>query len=108
TVLRGVAHPLYRKAIERYLAALEALAVGGIGEFRYETRVAQRAHREADALTRQLARYLDQIEQKQVPAGSNRVSKHLKLLGAPLEAGLLRRDPISEYLDRFDRRFPLP
>lgn len=102
-VLLGVAHPLYRTAITHYLAALEALAAEQTGRFRYETQRAQRAHRNADERSRQIREYLDRVEQQRGSSEPGGIRQQLKLLETVRELDVLRRDPISVYLDQFDR-----
>lgn len=101
--LRGVAHPLYVRVIDHYIAAIECLLRQQAGRFRYETKLAEREQAAAKQRSAQLREYIDQMERRYAPADEESVRRQLQLLGATHEADLLRRDPISDYLNKFDR-----
>jgi len=101
--LRGTAHPLYRDAIDRYIAALECLSAGQVSRFQHETKLARRAHAAADEQVRKISAYVDQVERVHTPPDRAAVWRQLKLFEMIQETNILRRDPISDYLDKFDR-----
>jgi hypothetical protein len=101
--LRGTAHPLYREAIDRYIAALQCLSTRQASRFQHETKLARRAPDAADGQSRKFSEYVDRIERAHTPADRTAVDRQLKLFEAMQETGVLRRDPISEYLDKFDK-----
>jgi len=101
--LRGTAHPLYRDAIDHYAVALQYLLAGSVSRFRHETRLAQRAHAAADEQTRKISEYVDQVERVYAPSNRAALQRAMNLLDATQEMNILRRDPISDYLDQFDR-----
>jgi hypothetical protein len=103
TALRAVAHPSYRDAIAHYMAALGCLATRQPGRFQREAKLAQRAHTKADEETRKISAYLDNVEALHAPRDRNAVSRQLALFETIQETGVLRRDPISNYLDKFDK-----
>ncbi|MBM3859676.1 MAG: hypothetical protein FJ395_08510 [Verrucomicrobia bacterium] len=101
--LRATAHPSYRDTIERYVRALEHLRSRHVSRFQRDAKLAERAHRAADELTRHVSDYLDGVEEKRAPLERDSVRQQLRLLGVLQEMNILRRDPISDYLDKFDR-----
>jgi len=101
--LRGVAHPSYCEAIDRYIAALQCLTARQVSRFQHETKRAQRAHAAADDQSRKVSAYVDQVERVHAPPDRAAVWRQLKLFEAIQETNILRRDPISDYLDKFDR-----
>lgn len=101
--LRGMAHPSYSEAIDRYIAALECLTPRQVSRFPNETKRAQRAHAAADEQTRKLSAYVDQVERTHTPPDRAAVRQQLKVFQVIQETNILRRDPISDYVDKFDR-----
>ncbi len=101
--LRGTAHPLYRDAIDHYIAALECLSTDQVRRFQHETTRARRAHTTADDQARKISEYVDQIERVHTPPDRAAVWRQLKLLDAMQELNVIRRDPISDYLNKFDK-----
>jgi hypothetical protein len=101
--LRGMAHPLYRDAIDHYLAALECLSARQASRFQHGTKLALRAHQAADEQSRNLSEYVDRVERIHAPTDQGAVRQQLRLFEAIQETNILRRDPISDYLDKFDR-----
>lgn len=103
SALHGVAHPFYRAALERYSQALQYLLQRQTNRFRHETKLAQREHAAADEQAKKIREYVDQMERIHAPPSVATVSEQLKLLDALQEMELLRRDPIGDYLDKFDK-----
>lgn len=101
--LRGVAHPVYQPVIDRYLAGLRWLAEHKISRGRSEITKAEKLRASADRQARAIHDYMDQAERAYAPADTGSVGQQLRLLSESEELDLLRRDPISDYLDKFDR-----
>jgi len=101
--LRGIAHPSYLKAIDHYIAALEQLQAGRVSRFQYETRQAQRAYAAADQQSRQIAEYVRRVERVYSPPDPEELRRPMRLLETIQEMNVLRRDPIRDYLDQFDK-----
>ena len=101
--VRNMAHPSYRGAVEHYIAALQYLLQGNANRFRRETKLAERQYAAADEQSHKISRYVDQIERVHTPPDRAAVWRQLKLFEAIQETNILRRDPIGDYLDKFDR-----
>ena len=101
--LRGIAHPFYRNTIAHYIAALESLLAGQLGRYQHETTLARRDHATADQQTKDFNAYLDNIERERTPPDRAALWRQMKLFDTTHELQILRRDPLTEYIDRFSR-----
>lgn len=102
--LRVVALPAYREVIAQYDEALRWLAEGHRVRFRRALGRAEQRRAELSANYRALAEYLDHVEWQMAPnefAGGLRGA--LQIVEELDRIQRQRRNPISEYLDRWDQ-----
>ena len=99
--LRGRAHPLYRPVIAAYMEACAQLLDSKINRFRRATREADRLSDQADQRSRQIQETLDRIERAYAPAGTNAFQDFFRTLDRLEKFEQQRRNPISDYLDKF-------
>jgi hypothetical protein len=101
--LRGEAHPLYRPVIDHYLDALGWLRRQSTVRFRRELRKAEAARIAAEKQSRAIAAYMDQAERVYAPDDFSRIfTGYFQTLDQFQKLEDERRNPISDYLDKFD------
>lgn len=98
------AHPLYRLALEQYLEAGHLLLAGKISRYRSAVRQAEKLRADADQLAKAISDALDHAEHAyQSPAATNTMQQYLETLKQAEKFEQQRRNPISDYLDKFDK-----
>jgi hypothetical protein len=102
--LHSQAHPFYLVVIRRYCEAMLCLRAQRVTRYRSLMVDAAALKRRADRHTLEVAVYMDQMEQKYNPTDPERVFQPLfKTLEEFQQMQQLRRNPINDYLDRFDQ-----
>ena len=102
--LRGQAHPFYEPAIDQYLEAINWLILRNTVRFRRTVMKAESAREEADRQTRATDAYLDEQERIHAPEEPSRMlTGYLSTLDHFQDLDQQRRNPIGDYLDKFDR-----
>ncbi len=99
--LRGRAHPLYRPVIAAYMEAGAQLLDSKINRFRRATREADWLSTQADQRSRKIQETLDRAERAYAPAGTNTFQDFFRTLDRLEKFEQQRRNPISDYLDKF-------
>ena len=103
-LLRSEAHPFYRSVIDGYAEAVALLMNGKISRYRRAVAAADRARAAADQTAKQITAYLDQEEQIHSQGEfTNLLSGYFQTLDQIQAAEKNRHDPISNYLDQFDK-----
>ncbi len=102
--LRSQAHPLYQAVIDDYIDAVGWLARQSTVRFRRGVRKAEAARLAAEKQSRAIAAYLDQAERVYAPGEFSRsFAGYFRTLDQFQKLEDERRNPISDYLDKFDR-----
>jgi hypothetical protein len=103
--LRGQAHPLYRPVIDRYIDALSWLMRQSTVRFRRGLRKAEAARLAAEKQSRAIAACMDQAERVYAPEEFTRIfTGYFRMLDQFQKLEGERRNPISDYLDEFERQ----
>jgi hypothetical protein len=102
-MLSRTAHPAYREVLGHYLAGLQLLAEHKVARGRSEITLAVKLQAAADRKSQQVRDYVDQAERIHTPYDDSNLREKIRLLLAADELELLRRDPISDYLNKFDK-----
>ena len=101
--LRGQAHPLYRPVIDDYIDAVSWLTRQSTVRFRRGVRKAEAARLAAEKQSRAIAAYMDQAERVYTPEEFSRgLAGYFRTLDQFQKLEDERRNPISDYLDKFD------
>ncbi len=97
--LQTQAHPTFREPIAAYVDALENLKQRGFKRYRKVAKIAEQLHQEAEQQTRDVAAYLNEIEEPN--AG---LALSLRGFFAPLpESGVGTPQTISTFLDKIEQ-----
>lgn len=98
-MLHSRAHPLYRETVATYITAFAALRQYQGFRYRSYLKRAQAQRIEADRYCREIDQYVTQVERQHGLADD----RALETVAAPPEPPGERRDPLSDYLDQFDK-----
>ncbi len=102
--LRSEAHPLYRPVIEAYIEAVNLLMVQKLSRFRRAMEAADRERATVDQRTKQIADVLDRAERVYASEDvSNQFAGYFQILDKIQSLDEKRHNPISDYLDKFDK-----
>jgi hypothetical protein len=101
--LHAYAHPMYRPVIARYTDAIEQLLQRKLNRFRRAAAEADRQRRATDQQLRRIQETLDRAERAWAAANPNEFESFFRALDRLRKFEQQRRNPISDYLDRFDR-----
>jgi len=102
--LRGEAHPFYQPAIGQYLEAVTWLLRRNTIRFRRTVAKAAAARDAAQRQMQETTAYLDEAERVYAPEDlSQMLTGYLTTLDRFQNLDQQRRNPISDYLDKFDR-----
>jgi hypothetical protein len=105
SMLRGRAHPVYHAAIDDYLEALRSLMRQSTVRFRRAVKRAEGERRAAEKQTKAIGAYMDQAERVYAPDDfSTVVTGYFRTLDQVQKLEDERRNPISDYLDKFERQ----
>ena len=102
--LRSQAHPLYQPVVDKYIDAATWLYRGSAVRFRRGVDNAEAAQAAVEKQSARIAAYMDQAERIYTPQELSKVlASYLQTLAQfqKIEDG--RRNPISDYLDKFDQ-----
>lgn len=103
TLLRSQGHPLYEPVMARYAEALNWLFKGNINRFRRAQRGASTARAQVDRWFDEINRHMDTVEQSELPGTSDNLFRgFFDALREFDDDEKHRRDPVGDYLDRFD------
>jgi hypothetical protein len=98
------AHPLYQPVIAEYLAAAEHLGAERVSRYRRAVQHAEKLRREADRQAAAIRAAMDHAERAyRGAATTNQWQRMLQPLEQSEKFQQQRRNPISDYLDQFDR-----
>jgi hypothetical protein len=101
--LYSQAHPFYLVVIRRYSEAMLCLRAQRVTRYRSLMADAAALKRRADRHTLEVAVYMDQMEQRYNPTDPEKAFQPLfKTLEEFQQIQQLRRNPINDYLDKFD------
>ncbi len=102
--LRSEAHPLYRPVVENYIEAIDLLMDEKLNRFKRAAAEANRARAAANQRSRRVADYLDRAERIYEPGDvTNSFADYFQTLDQIQSLEEKRHNPISDYLDRFDK-----
>jgi hypothetical protein len=102
--LRAQAHPMYRPVIGAYTDAILWLQRKNITRFRRVLARADKARRDVDARAAQIAAYLDEVERGRGFSETSELFRDwFRTLDEFEHLQQRRQNPISDYLDGFDR-----
>ncbi|HUJ10551.1 MAG TPA: hypothetical protein VL171_11050 [Verrucomicrobiae bacterium] len=102
--LRGQAHPFYEPVIDRYIEAVNWLLQQNTVRFRRSVAKAASAQAAAEQRTRATTAYLNAAERIYAPEElSNLLTGYENTLNQSQQFDRQRRNPISDYLDKFDQ-----
>lgn len=96
-------HPMYRSAISLYVEAAEQLAAEKLSRYRRAVKEADAQRAEVDRQMREINDALDHAERAYVGAGTNAFQGYFRTLEQAEKFEQQRRNPISDYLDQFDK-----
>jgi len=102
-VLRIYCHPLYLPVVEKYSEAIRQLLGQNITRFRRTSREADRLRKTIDQRVRQIQETMDRAEHAYTPVETNEFAGFFRTLEQLQQFEQQRRNPISDYLDHFDR-----
>ena len=100
--LRSVAHPLYVGAIDLRIQGMSELLGRNFSRYRRSSAAARKAQETADQQYRALTVYVDEVEARLLPAGTNLFQVYFRIFEESDAIRRVRVDPIRDYLDRFD------
>ncbi|MCG3149999.1 MAG: hypothetical protein PCFJNLEI_03466 [Verrucomicrobiae bacterium] len=97
-------HPMYREAITGYLEAAQHLAAEKLARYRRAIQRADKLRAEADRHTQAITIALDHAERAFSPGlATNTLQGYFQTLEQAEKFQQQRRNPISDYLDKFDK-----
>jgi hypothetical protein len=103
-MLRSEAHPFYRSVIDGYVEAVVLLMDEKLNRFRRAVAVAGRNRATVDQKARQITAYLNQEERIYSPEEfTGLFTGYFQTLDQIQAIEKNRHNPISDYLDQFDR-----
>lgn len=103
-MLRSQAHPFYRTVIDEYIRALILLMEEKLNQCRRTMAAAERSRVSAEELGQQITAYLDREERVYSPDDfANWAVGYFRTLNQIQALDSNRHDPISDYLDEFDK-----
>jgi hypothetical protein len=101
--LRSQAHPLYQAVVDKYIDAASWLYRGSVIRFRRGIDNAEAAQAVAETRSGKIAAYMDQAERIYAPQEQSKVlAAYFQTLAQFQKIEDERRNPISDYLDKFD------
>jgi hypothetical protein len=101
--LRSQAHPLYQPVVDKYIDAVTRLYRGSVIRFRRGVDNAEAARAAAEKRSDGIAAYMDQAERVYAPQEQSKVfAGYFQTLAQFQKIEDERRNPISDYLDKFD------
>jgi hypothetical protein len=101
--LRSQAHPLYQPVVDKYIDAATWLYRGSVIRFRRGVDKAEAAQAAAETRSGRIAAYMDQAERIYAPQEQSKVlAGYFQTLAQFQKIEDERRNPISDYLDKFD------
>jgi len=102
--LRSHAHPIFQPVVDRYIEAIVWLYRGSVLRFRRGVEGADVARAAAEKESRRITAYLDQAERIHSPEEMSKTfTGYFQTLDQFQKMDDERRNPISDYLDKFDR-----
>jgi hypothetical protein len=101
--LSAYGHPMYRPVMARYTAAIEQLLDRKLNRFRRAAAEAGRFRRDTDQQVRRIQEALDRAERTYAEADTNEFAGFFRALERVEKFEKQRRNPISDYLDQFER-----
>jgi hypothetical protein len=96
-------HPLYRPVVAKYSEAIQQLLGQNITRFRRGVREADQRRKIVDEQVRQIRDAVNRAERTYVKVETNEFAGFFRTLDQLQRFEQQRRDPISDYLDQFDK-----
>jgi hypothetical protein len=101
--LNGSGHPLYRPVVAEYTEAVRQLLDRKVNRFRRSAHEAARLRAEVDRQTKQIRETLDRVETRYGGGEVNQFAEFFRTLDRLGQFEKQRHNPISDYLDQFDK-----